>query len=123
VIGRGADEGKPQRDVDAAGEVDGLERNERLIVIHAEDGVVAPPRLGMKEGVGGRGTLGIEALGAKRGDGRSDDLDLLAPERTLLAGMRIERRHGEPRLGNAEIALEARCGDAPRGDDASRSDK
>src|SRR6202034_163842 len=36
VIGRGADEGQAQRDIDAALEIDGLERDERLVVIHAQ---------------------------------------------------------------------------------------
>ncbi len=40
VIGRGAHERQAERDVDAAGEVDGLDRDQRLVVIHAERDVI-----------------------------------------------------------------------------------
>ena len=50
------------------------------------------------------------ALGGKRGDRRLDDLDFLASELAAFAGMRIEAGDREPRLGNAEVALQsAQC--------------
>src|SRR6185312_7542565 len=55
VIGRGADEGEAERDVDAAVEIDRLDRDERLVVIHAEHGVVALARRRMEQRVGGKG--------------------------------------------------------------------
>ena len=44
VIGRGADEGKAERDVDAVVESERLDRDQRLVVVHAERGVVGSPR-------------------------------------------------------------------------------
>ena len=49
VIGRGAHDRQAQRDVDALVEMERLQRDQRLIVIHAERGVVVAPR-------GARGT-------------------------------------------------------------------
>ena len=46
VVGRGADEGKAQAHIDAAVEVQRLHRDQRLVVIHAEDRVIKRARLG-----------------------------------------------------------------------------
>ena len=62
VIGRGADEGQAEGDVDAAVEIDGLERDQRLVVIHAQRRVVTLARLGMEQRVGGEGAAGGDAL-------------------------------------------------------------
>src|SRR5712691_1638243 len=45
VIGRGADERKPERHIDRAVEIDRLHRDQRLVVIHAQCGVIAAARL------------------------------------------------------------------------------
>ena len=44
VVGRGAHEGQAEGDVDAVVEGDGLDRDQRLVVIHGERGVVAGAR-------------------------------------------------------------------------------
>ena len=44
MVGRGADEGEAERDVDRLGEGEGLGRDQRLVVIHADRRVVAGPR-------------------------------------------------------------------------------
>src|SRR5208283_154038 len=49
VIGRGADQGQAQGHVDRAVECDGFHRDQRLIVIHRDDDVVAFARAGAKQ--------------------------------------------------------------------------
>ena len=59
------------------------------------------------------------AFGGKRGNRGRDDLNLFAPELAAFAGMRVEPGHGEPRLGNPEMALKpAQCCAAARFDQA-----
>ena len=62
MVGRGANEGQAQADIDAAVEVQRLHRDQRLVMIHAEDGVIGGAGLGMEGGVGGERTQHIEAL-------------------------------------------------------------
>ena len=54
VIGRGADERQSQRDVDGVLEGDGLDRDQRLIVIHADRAVIGFARGFVEHGVGGQ---------------------------------------------------------------------
>ena len=44
--------GKPQGDVDAFVEAEGLQRDQRLVVIHRDDRVIAAPRRGVEQRVG-----------------------------------------------------------------------
>ena len=48
----------------------------------------------------------VEALLAQPLDRGHDDLDLLAAQRAVLAGMRVEPGDGEPRRFDAELALQ-----------------
>ena len=89
VIGRCADERQSQRDVDRPVESQRLDRDQRLIVIHADRAVVGPARGFMEHGVGGKRASDVDALGAQRCDGRSDDCLILGSERAVLAGMGI----------------------------------
>ena len=84
-----------------------LDRDQRLVVVHAQRRVIIGPAPGVEHGVGGVGAAHPPAFRGERGDRRLDDLDLLAAERAALAGMRVEAGDGEPRLGDAEIALKA----------------
>ena len=54
-----------ERDIDGIVEGDGLDRDESLVVIHAERGVVAGPRLGVEQGIGGKRAAGIDARAAQ----------------------------------------------------------
>ena len=67
--------------------------------------VVIGARAGVEHRVGGMRAGDSPAFGGKRGDRRLDDLDLLAAELAAFAGMRVEAGHGEPRLGDPELAL------------------
>jgi hypothetical protein len=104
VIGRSADERQPERHIDRAVEIERLHRDQRLVVIHAQRGIVIPPRRGVEHRVGGEGAARIDAGSAQLGDRRSDDLDVLAAERAGFSGMRVEPGDREHRPGDTEIA-------------------
>ena len=63
------------------------------------------------------GPVTRQPFGAQVGDGRRDDLDLLAAHGAFLAGVRVEPGDGDTRGGDAEIALQSRVGDARRLED------
>ena len=117
--------GRPKRDVDAAVEIDRLDRDQRLVVIHAQRRVVAAPRRGVEHRVGGERPARVDAGGAQRGDRRRDDVDVLAAERAGLAGMRVEpgdrddRRGDRRNRGAAPRRSPARHGRSPRCDSVS----
>ena len=118
VVGRGPDDRQAERDVDAILEMQGLHRDQRLVVVHAKRGIVVGPRRRMEQGVGGVGSGHPPALRSQRGDRRLDDLDFLAAERAAFTGVRIEPGDGEARVGDAEIALQpAKDGPAARFDE------
>ena len=120
VIGRGADEGQAERDVDAAREVDGLDRDQRLVVIHAERRIVGRARGRMKQRVGRRGAAHLDAVRAQSLDGRCDHAAFLVAHGALLAGMRIECGDGKARARDAEQRLQAGRGDAAHAHDRLR---
>lgn len=55
-------EGQAERDVYPAVEIQGLERDQRLIVIHAKCRVIAGARFGMKQGIGRQGAGARQCL-------------------------------------------------------------
>ncbi len=88
--------------------VDGLDRDQRLIMIHAERGIIGLARLGVKHRVSRQRTADVDSCSPQLGDCRLDDLDLLAPETARLACMRIKPGDGENRSGYTEILPQAR---------------
>src|SRR5690606_33133512 len=108
VIGRGADEIKAERDIDAAVKINGFQRDQRLIMIHAEDGVILRPRRRMKQAVCGEGAGDLDALRGKFLNHRADDLDLFAPDGAAFAGMRVEAGNRQARIFKAEAGAEVR---------------
>jgi len=84
VIGRSAHEGQSQGHIDAAMEVDRLDRDQRLVVIHAQRRIVVPPRLGVKHRVRRQRTARIDSRCSHLRDGRRDDVDLLATTANLV---------------------------------------
>ena len=94
-------------------EADGLDRDQRLVVIHADDGIEAVAGVGLKGGVGGERPRDIEARCLERLDGGTDDRHLLLADLAAFAGMRVKAGDGEPRPGDAE-ALRQRRGQHPR---------
>src|SRR6185295_20245441 len=113
MVGRGADDWQAKRHVDRLLEVQRLDRDECLVMVHAQGCVVVGPGTRMKHGVGGVGTGYSPAFGGKGSDRGFDDVDLLASELPRFTRVRVEAGNGEPRLGDPEIALEATQRRAP----------
>ena len=90
MIGRCPHEGQSERDVHPAMEVDRLDRNQRLIVIHAERRIIGLARVRVKHRVGGQRTAYVDPRSPQLLDGRFDDLDLLPTEAARLACVWIE---------------------------------
>src|SRR3546814_4704265 len=70
MVGRGAHDRQAQRDVDAVVEVQRLDRDQRLVVIHAQRRVIGLARAGVEHAVGGQRTHDVHAL---RAQGRSEE--------------------------------------------------
>ena len=87
VIGRGANERQPQRDVDGVVERQRLDRDQRLVVIHADRAVIGFARGFVEHGVGRQRPPDLDALAAQDFDGRRHDALLLGAERAVFAGM------------------------------------
>src|SRR3546814_2672154 len=54
VVGRGADDGETKRHINALIKMQRLERDQRLVVIHAERDVISTPYALMEHGIGGK---------------------------------------------------------------------
>src|SRR5450631_609109 len=73
VIWRGANERQTQRDVHGLVERQRLDRDEGLVVIHADRTVIGLAGRLVKQGVGGQGTFDVDIALAQEVDGRRDD--------------------------------------------------
>ena len=111
MIGRCADEGQAQCDVDAVLEGERFEGDERLVVVHCEHRVVALAGGCVKKCIGGERAGNVDAPRAELRNRRGDDFDFLAAERSLFARMRIEAADRQPRILDGEIAGKARARD------------
>ena len=109
VIRRGAHERQAERDVDGMIEGERLDRDQRLIVIHAERRVIVRARPFMKHRIGGKRTPGIDPFGDEARHRRRDDRAILLAERTLFAGMRIEPGDREPRTRELKAREQGRA--------------
>ncbi len=117
MVGRGAHEGQSERHVDALLEGERLERHERLVVIHADGRVVGRAGACMEQRIGRMRPGDVEALRPRRFDRRRDDVDLLAAQASVFAGMRVEAGDGKARAPQAEIAAEIARRDLDGGED------
>ena len=102
VIGRGAHERQAERDVDAVVEGQRLDRDQRLVVVHAERGVVGLARRLVEHGIGRERAARVDAVGDQPLDRRAHDQAVFLAERAVLAGVRVEPGDREPRMGDAE---------------------
>ena len=109
--------GNPERDVDGVLECDGLDRDQRLVVIHADRAVIGFARGGVEHGVRRQRAANRDALGAQGFDGRRDDVEIFGAERAVFAGMRVEAGDDEARMGEAETGLQIPDHDAGGRDD------
>ncbi len=101
MIRRGPDDRQAERDVDRLVEVDQLDRDQALVVVHRDQRVV--PAL---DEVAER-RIGHQRAGEPRrwqgGERRCDHVAILGPEQPALAGVRVEPDHADPRLGDREV--------------------
>ena len=117
MVGRGADEGQAESDIDAVVERQRLDRDQRLIVIHPDGAIVARAGGGVEHGVGGQRAAHVDAFAAQRRDRRCDDVAVLKAERAVLAGMRVEPGHRDARMRDGEAGFEIGGQDAHGLDD------
>ena len=112
VVGAGPHDRQPERDIHAFVEVQRLQRNQGLIVIHAQRSIIAFACAGREQRIGRMRATGVDPLVAQCGDCRRDRRDLLGPEATVFACVRVEPCNCETRLRDSEIALQRRSDDA-----------
>ena len=120
VVGRGAHERQPERDVDGVVEGQRLDRDQRLVVIHgrARRRRSRARRHGTWCRPAADRARRCRAPADARPPGATMSRVLLA-ERAVLAGMRIEAGDGEPRARDAEAVRQGRarrCGRSRRSD-------
>ena len=89
MVRRGAHERQADGHVDRPVEIQRLDRDQRLIVIHADGGVVGGTRLGVEHRVAGHRAGDVEPLGTQQGDRGGNDLHLLAADGPAFAGVRV----------------------------------
>ncbi len=97
VCDAGPHDRQSQRNVDGPLKADGLQRDMPLVMVHRHDGVIGAGQGVVEEGVIGERPGRVETLALGRDDGGVDEGLLLVAEEPVLAGMRIERRHGDSR--------------------------
>jgi len=107
VIRRRPYDRETQRDVHSILEVQGLQGDESLIVIHAERCVVSSASRRMEHGVCGVRPRDAPALGAKRSNSRLDKVNFFAAQCPAFARVRIETRDRQCRVGDSKVALES----------------
>ena len=97
MVGAGAGVGQTKGHVHAGLEGEEFERDQSLVVIHAEDAVEFPGHGAMENGVR-RVRAGEVTLAGELFDGGGDDLFFLLPELSVFAGVGIESGHGDARV-------------------------
>ena len=109
MIGRGAHERQAERHIDRVIEGQRLDRDQRLVVIHAHRHVVGRARPLMEHGVGRQRPERVDALGLQPRDRRRHDGAIFLAERAVFAGMRIETGDRDARAGDAETRAPSRA--------------
>ena len=89
MIGGGADDRQTQGHVDAVMHVDGFQRDQCLIVVHADRGVVFGARSFGKHGVRRPGAGYFYPFRAQDFDGGSDNFRLVIAQRAAFARMGV----------------------------------
>src|SRR5262249_37434176 len=102
VVRRRAHEGQAERYVDGLIEVERLDRNERLVVIHAKRRIVSFAGARVKHCVGRKRAARLDPQGAQLLDGWRNDAEILISERAVLAGVGIQARDRQPWTGHTK---------------------
>ena len=109
MIGRCAYNRQAQRHVHAIVEMQRLDRDQRLIVIHAQRRVIMLARQGMEHGVRCIWSADIHPFLAQRFDSRRYDVDFLASHIAAFTRMGVKARNPDTRLLDTEIAHQPLC--------------
>src|SRR3546814_5031104 len=107
MIGRGADDRQPERQIDPVVEMQRLEGRQRLIVIAAEQRVISVANAGCEPCVGGERTIDDDPVLGQLGDRGLHHPLLLAAELAALARVRFQPRKRDARSIDAEIDLKS----------------
>ena len=98
------DERQAERDIDRPAEIDGLNGDEPLVVIHGDVGVAPLP---VKKGIGGKRACRVDSGSPRPFDGLGDH-PLLVAHTALLAGVGIESAHFDAGDAMPKSVLRAR---------------
>ena len=105
VIGARADKWQAERDIYSFVEGMELERDEALVVIHAQDPVELAFDSAVENGIRRKRALEID-MALQFCDGWRDDFDFLAAEVAVFASVGVETGDGDARFGNSSGAQE-----------------
>jgi len=112
VIRRCAHEWQAEGHIDRVIESQGLDRDQRLIVIHRKRHVVARARGRMEERVRWQRAAGIDTFRPEPFDGGMDQRQILVAQRAIFARMGIEACDRKPRTRNTEALVQVASNDA-----------
>ena len=111
MVGAGAHDRQPQCHIHTVIEIEHLDRDQRLIVVHADRHVIGRPGGGMEHRIGGQGPDRGEPRGAQARNRRRNDIAIFMPHPAIFTGVGVQPGHGDARCGNAEIACQRGGGD------------
>ena len=101
MIWRGANDRQAQRHVDRIVEVDQLDRDQPLVVIHRDQAVGLAFEMIAKCRIGYQWT--DDTIGGTRRHCRRNEVELIATEQAAFTGMGVHAHHADPRLGDAKL--------------------
>jgi hypothetical protein len=90
VVHRGPHNRQAEGDIDSVIKMQELERDQPLVVVHADDSIVAALGGKPEKGVSTVRTTGIDPFVPSCLDGRDNELCLFIAEQTAFSGMRVE---------------------------------
>jgi hypothetical protein len=115
VIDARPQDGQSQGDVHRVAEAHMLDYRQALIVIHRDDHIGGPQKVGSKRRIRRHRPLNVQTLRPQFLNDGLDHLDLLAAQMPGLAGVRIESEYGDSRCGHGEMPLHVHIDDAKGG--------
>ena len=89
VIGRGAHDRQAQGNIHTIPEAQGLDRDQRLVVVHAQYRIISLARFLMEQRVGGKRPPDSKAARLQRCHGGRDDGAIFAAQHTIFTGMGV----------------------------------
>ena len=106
MIGRGAHNGQGRCKVHAVFESQGFEGREHLVVVHAQHRVELAEKGRAEETVGTIRTVHLNACRYRLFYGGLDDGFFFVAQQAIVAGMWVQREHGNARLAHPKIELQ-----------------